>query len=167
MSKKSLLSSAESYVATQGLELTGSLGNGLDGNIWKVRSKKKRISWALKIHAEWRGYRCERDCYQKLLEHQVSEIEGFHVRVMVRTDDQWLAIEMSIVERPFILDFAQAFLDIEPEFPEEVWQERLETWSENYGEHWPRVQRALYELEGIGIYYLDVHHQNVSVAVAD
>lgn len=163
MWKRNLLPAAEAYAMRRGLELTGSLGDGLDGSIWKVRGKKKRISWALKMHADGNRYVRERGCYERLAVHGVSEIEGFHVPVLIRCDDKSRAIEMSIVARPFMVDYAQAFLDSMPDFPEEVWQERLETWREDYGEDWPRVQRALAGLEELGIYYLDVHRGNISL----
>lgn len=69
---------------------------------------------------------------------------------------------MSIVVRPFVLDFAQAYLDSPPDFPEEVWRERIETWEENYGHDWPMVQLALNDLRSTGIHYLDVHHGNIA-----
>lgn len=162
MWKKDLLPDAEAYAWRRGLELTGRLGDGADGNVWKVRGKRKHVSWALKLQAATAGYRRERDCYERLSEHGVSEIAGFHVPQLIRSDDEWNAIEMSIVTRPFILDFAQAHLDVLPEFTGEVWEERLETWQDVYSEEWPRVSQALQELRRLGIHYLDVHRQNIA-----
>jgi hypothetical protein len=116
------------------------------------------------VHADARGYQRERDCYERLTELGVSMIAGFNVPVFVRSDDEWKVIEMSIVSRPFLVDFAQAFLDELPDFPEEVWQERREMWQEIYGGDWPLVQRALAELRAMGIHYLDVHHGNIAPA---
>jgi hypothetical protein len=163
MWKRDLLPDAEAYAWRRGLELTGRLGDGADGNVWKVRGKRKHVSWALKLQAGTAGYQRERDCYERLGEHGVSEIAGFHVPQLIRSDDEWNAIEMSIVTRPFILDFAQAYLDEMPEFPDEVWEERLETWQEIYAEDWHQVSRALRELRCLGIHYLDVHHQNIAL----
>ena len=36
----------------------------------------------------------------------------------MRFDESLLVIEMSIVRPPFLLDFAAATLDVEPDFPE-------------------------------------------------
>jgi hypothetical protein len=160
---KDLPDAAKTYAMKRGLEITGPLGDGLDGSIWKVRGKKKAISWALKIHAGVAGYRRERDCYLRLSEHQVCEVAGFQVPVLGRSDEEFLAIEMSMVARPFIVDFAQAYLDLPPEFSADVWVERLRTWSDRYGKDWPVVERALDELEDYGIYYLDVHQRNICV----
>jgi hypothetical protein len=105
----------------------------------------------------------ERDCYLHLAEQGVK-IAGFNIPEMVRHDDAWRVIEMSIVTRPFILDFAQAYVEVCPEFPEEVWQERWQTWEEIYCEDWPVVWRALKDLEAAGVFYLDVHRQNIALA---
>ena len=154
---------ASAYAMFRGLELTGYLGSGLEGTVWKVRGKQKHIAWALKMQRESAGYRRERDCYERLLEHGITEVAGFNVRVLVHADDQWRTIEMSIVDRPFIVDFAQAYLDEPPDFPPEVWAERRETWERSYGGRWPEVRRALAALESMGIYYLDVHRNNVAL----
>jgi len=39
----------------------------------------------------------------------------------------------------------------------------MKTWQSRYEEDWPQVQRALRELEGLGIYYLDVHRGNIAL----
>ena len=59
---------ARAYAVRRGLELMGRLG---DGAVWGVRSKGKRIEWALKIHTAKAGYRFERDAHMRLLEHEV------------------------------------------------------------------------------------------------
>ena len=151
---------AEAYALLRGFQLTGQLGAGLNGRVWKVRGKGKR-AWALKIQ-DALGFRLERACYERLGEHGVTEVAGFNVPVLFHADEGWRAIEMSIVDRPFIVDFAQAYLDAPPEFPDEVWEERMETWRERYEEEWPAVQRALWDLEQLGIYYLDVHRGNIA-----
>ncbi len=164
MWKPSLKGKAEAYAEERGLALIGPLGNGADGSIWHVESKEIALSWALKMHHNRRPYQMERDCYLHLADLGVSEIAGFKVPALVRHDDIWRVIEMSIVQRPFILDFAQSYLDVCPDFPEEVWQERRQSWEAAYGEDWPSVRRALDELEAIGVFYLDVHHQNIALA---
>jgi hypothetical protein len=152
---------AEAYAMLRGFELTGELGAGLNGRVWKVRGNSKR-AWALKIQ-DAHGFRLERDCYERLGELGVTEVGGFNIPVLIHADDHWRAIEMSIVDRPFIVDFAQAYLDSPPDFSAEVWEERMKTWQSRYEEDWPQVQRALRELEGLGIYYLDVHRGNIAL----
>lgn len=152
---------AEAYALLRGFELTGQLGAGLNGRVWKVRDNRKR-AWALKIQDE-QGFKLERACYERLAELGVTEVAGFNVPVLIHAEEGWRAIEMSIVDRPFIVDFAQAYLDRPPEFPEEVWQECLETWESRYEDDWPQVKQALRELRLLGIYYLDVHRGNIAL----
>jgi hypothetical protein len=131
--------------------------------VWSVCGKGSLIPWALKIQSSARDYRQELDCYFRLPDHGISELEGFHVPILLRADDEFLAIEMTMVTRPFVLDFAQAYLDFPPDFSPKVWEDTHRLWSRRYGEDWPRVQRLLDALEGLGIYYLDVHGRNVAV----
>ncbi len=153
---------ALAYATTHGLEIVGGLGAGNDGTLWQVRRKGEQIRWAMKIHTDAGRYQRERDCYLRLTENCIERIGLFWVPTLIRYEDRSKVIEMSIVVRPFLLDFAQAYLDIAPEFPEGVWVERLATWSEYYGMEWPEVRRALSVLEGLGIHYLDVHHGNIA-----
>lgn len=79
-------------------------------------------------------------------------------------DDELLVIEMTVVGRPFLLDFADSYLDEAPEFPAEV----LEQWHDEkvaeFGEElWKRVQLVMYALRGShGIYLLDVNRGNIA-----
>ena len=153
---------AEAFALLHGIHLNGQLGAGLNGTVWAVTGKRDDWEWALKIQ-DYRGHRQERAVYERLREHDVTEIAGFNVPYLLRADDAWNAIEMSIVERPFVLDFAQAYLDFRPDFPDEIWEERRETWMSRYEDDWPRVAQALDALECLGIYYLDVHGNNIAV----
>lgn len=163
MGTRDLLFEAEAYALRHGLELCGRLGDGTQGRVWAVRGKGNLIPWALKIQSSVKDFRQECACYLRLQEHGIAEMEGFHVPEIIRWDDDFLVIEMTIVTRPFVLDFAQAYLDFPPEFSPEVWEDTHHLWSRRYGDEWPRVQRLLDALEGLGIYYLDVHRGNISL----
>lgn len=152
---------AEAYAMLRGFQITGTLGAGLNGRVWKVRDNHKR-AWALKIQ-DAQGFRLERACYERLGELGVTEVAGFNVPVLIHAEEAWRAIEMSIVDRPFLLDFAQAYLDAPPEFSAEVWEECWETWESRYEDDWPQVKLALRELRLLGIYYLDVHRGNIAL----
>ena len=91
----------------------------------------------------------------------MSKLLGFHVPQLLRSDDELLALEMTIVPPPFVLDFAGAWLDFPPQFPDEVWQERAEKWAGEFGSDWPQAQAILAELEEFGIHMLDPSPSNI------
>ena len=70
--------------------------------------------------------------------------------------------EMSIVTRPFLLDFAGAFLDTPPEFPDEVWADWELEKREQLDRHWPQVQMVLGKLKEFGIHMVDVSPSNIA-----
>jgi hypothetical protein len=78
---------------------------------------------AIKAHREIEPFRRELAAYLRLQEAQISEILGFNVPQLLRSDETLRVIEMSIVMRPFVLDFAGAYLDAPPDFPDETWKE--------------------------------------------
>ena len=99
--------------------------------------------------------------YQRLQEAGVSEVRGFHVPQLLRADDDLRVIEMTIVTRPFLLDFAGAALDVRPEFSEEIWAEWETQKKEQFGDRWETVRAVLDTLEGLGVYLLDVSPSNI------
>ena len=58
---------------------------------------------------------------------------------MLRIDEEFRAIEMTIVRSPFVLDFADARLDEAPDFSEEVLQQWEEDKAEIFGERGRRL----------------------------
>jgi len=77
-------------------------------------------------------------------------------------DDELWVIEMTVVARPFVLDFAGAYLDFPPDFSEEVLADWQAEKHEQFGSRWPEVQAILRALEGYGVYMVDVNPGNVS-----
>ena len=69
---------------------------------------------------------------------------------------------MTIVQRPFILDFAGAYLDFRPEFPAEIWADWEVEKREQFDKRWPMVRRILDAFEEMGIYLLDVSPSNIA-----
>jgi hypothetical protein len=76
-------------------------------------------------------------------------------------DQEAQVVEMTIVERPFVLDFAGAYLDSRPQFPEDIWREWEVEKREQFEERWPAVERVLEAFEEFGIYLLDVSPGNI------
>lgn len=92
------------------------------------------------------------------------EIQGFHVPELRQFDDDWLVIDMTVVQRPFVLDFAGAYLDGAPDFSEEVMADWRTDKVEQFGERWPKAEAILRILETYGIFMEDVHPNNISFA---
>jgi hypothetical protein len=98
---------------------------------------------AVKFFIDASVYRRELRAYQIVRQRGIDQINGFQIPSLVRYDDQLLAIEMTIVKPPFLLDFAAAYSLDEYghfEFSQEVIDERESHWAEVFGDRWPQVQ---------------------------
>jgi hypothetical protein len=81
---------------------------------------------------------------------------------LLSIDEEFRAIEMTIVRSPFLLDFADARLDEVPDFTEDVLGQWEEDKADIFGEKWPEVTRILAALQAFGIYLLDISPRNIS-----
>jgi hypothetical protein len=88
-------------------------------------------------------YARERDAYLLLHAAGITSIAGHKIPHFIRADDDLLAIEMTIVKPPFLLDFASAYPELEaPDFPEEIWENWRAEKAEQFGDRL-RAARAL------------------------
>lgn len=156
------IKNAEAYVAKNGLRITARLGFGVHGNVYAAENKVKGDRSAIKAHLEPSPYQRECAVYQRLKERGVTNVLGFHVPQVIRTDDSLRVIEMTIVTRPFVLDFAGAYLDKRPDFSQEVWEEWEAGKREQFGQRWTKVRTIMDSFEGFGIYLADVTPSNVA-----
>jgi hypothetical protein len=104
--------------------------------------------------------------YRILQAKGTYDIAGHHVPELIDSDDALLAIEMSIVERPFVLDFAGARRPAEvPDFDEEILQEHHERMREMFGDRLDDALHvaAMFEKE-TGFVLLDIHPGNIAFA---
>ena len=138
------------------MEPRARLGFGKDGSVWMSTA-----STAIKVFASPGPYARERDVYARLVAAEIREIGGFAVPRLLEADDGIGVIEMSIVEPPFVLDFASATLDEAPDFPEEVLAEWFAEKREQFGADWPAAAAVIRGLERLGIFMLDVHPGNI------
>jgi len=104
----------------------------------------------------------ERNVYERLRAASVSEVLGFHVPQLIRANDDLRVIEMTIVTRPFALDFAGAYLDARPKFSDEIWADWEAQKRENFGARWAKVRALMDAFEDLGIYWLDVSPSNIA-----
>ena len=157
-----MIQNVRTYAVQHQLQIAERLGCGVHGIVFVAENKFKTGKTALKSHHAPEPYFRERGVYERLRDVGVSEILGFRVPQLLQADGQLRVIEMSIVTRPFVLDFAGAYLDRPPDFPEEQWTEWKTEKREQFDERWPMVQRVLEALEGLDIYMVDVSPGNIA-----
>lgn len=109
------------YQATLG----DGLGYGVHGSVFVVQRQREDglVRSAVKFHECWEPYCHERDVYLRLREAGVFEIQGHAVPELLHHDDELWVLEMTIVKRPFVLDFGGAYLDRAPDYDEEILEE--------------------------------------------
>jgi hypothetical protein len=99
------------------------LGSGAEGFVYLSSS-----ATAIKVFTYQEKFLSELAVYRRLKQHDVIEIQGFAVPRLVGFDPDLLVIEMTTVQPPYLLDFAQAKLDEPFEFSEddeEEWWKRV------------------------------------------
>jgi len=157
-----LIQRARTYASRHQLQLAERLGFGIHGIILVAEDNSKPGKTALKIHRSVEPYLREKSAYERLRTVGVTEVLGFHVPQLIRTDDDLRVIEMTIVTRPFVLDFAGAWLDAPPDFPDETWAEWEMEKREQFEARWPAVQSVLGALEAMDIHMVDVSPSNIA-----
>jgi hypothetical protein len=134
------------------------LGFGRDGEVYSTDRNT-----AVKFFTVVETFSRERRAYEILAENQISHVAGHAVPEMIRVDESLMAIEMTIVQPPFLLDFALAYAESEaPHFPEEVWEDWRQQKSEEFGSRWPDVEFILSEFHRLtGLVLLDTNLGNI------
>jgi hypothetical protein len=160
--EEAVIQNVVAYASRRQLHLAERLGFGIHGIIYVAEGKSTGGKTAIKVHRESEPFLRELSVYHRLQEAQVSEILGFNVPQFIQADDALRVLEMTIVTRPFILDFAGAYLDAPPGFSDEIWNEWEIQKREQFGERWPRVQSVLAALEDLDIHMVDVSPSNIA-----
>jgi hypothetical protein len=156
------IQNARSYALQRELHLAERLGFGIHGIVFVAENNAKAGKTAIKAHRTSEPFQRERAVYERLRETGVSKILDFNVPQLIRVDELLLVVEMTVVTRPFVLDFAGAFLDGPPDFPDETWAEWEAEKHEQFDVRWPKVRAVLRELEMLDIYMVDVSPSNVA-----
>jgi hypothetical protein len=162
--KSELIGRAQEYCQRERLRLSGQLGYGVHGIVFAVEFQSNEGRAAIKVHERAADYRRERDVYLRLSEHGVAAIGECAVPKLIHYDDQLWIIQMTVVTRPYVLDFAGAYLDHAPEFSEEVMADWRRDKAEQFEGRWGEVEMILRALEAYGVLLLDVSPSNISLA---
>jgi hypothetical protein len=150
------------HAQRRNLVLVEQLGYGMHGIVHAAKNQTDGEPLALKVHECEKDYRRERDVYLRLQEHDLTDICGCQVPELLDYDDELWVIQMTIVTRPFVLDFAGAYLDDPPDFSEEVLADWRAEKQEEFGPRWAEVQAILRVLEGFGVFMIDANPRNIS-----
>ncbi len=155
-----LAARAGKYAAGRELAIKSLLGRGVNGAVFSTSAPT-----AIKVFRYEQFYLRELGCYKRLQEFGVEAVAGHEVPALLGEDDALLVIEMTIVKPPYVLDFAAAYLDEPPSWPQDVLDDwRLERMQVFSSEQWQTVERIIKELEiAYGIYLTDVHPGNIAL----
>jgi len=157
-----LIARAQRYARRHKAVLRDRLGFGIHGIVYAAQRNRKPGRSALKFHSRDETYYRERQVYRRLKEQHVVQIHGLHVPQLLDFDDEFLMIGMTIVSPPYLLDFAGAYLDEPPVFPDHVLGEWEADKREQFGPHWEDVRLVLSTLENYGIFLVDVSPSNIT-----
>jgi hypothetical protein len=159
---------ASEYAKQRMLLITDELGHGVHGSVFTSEGQSQYTLFpfrsAIKAYRREEDYLREVGVYHRLKEKKIAHIRGHHVPQLLGCDENWLVLEMTLVTRPFVLDFAGAYLDRAPDFSEEVMADWRADKQEQFGKRWPEVQAILAVLETHGIFMEDVHPGNIAFA---
>lgn len=159
-----IASRAALYVQRHGLALGPRLGDGKDGIVFSTVGSPGGPT-AVKALIRRDLYAREVACYRRLAERGVGGpvlVCGHNVPKLLGHDDELMVVEMTIVTKPYVLDFASAYADHPPEFPEEVMEERNAHWAEVFEDRWPAVQGIMAQFSRMGIHLLDPSPKNIA-----
>ncbi len=148
---------AREVASDWGTTLASVLGHGIDGNVWETARKS-----AIKVFSRNETYERERDCYRRLSENSVRLLVGFAVPQLLDYDNRHLAIEMTIVSPPCVLDFGKAYVNAPPEYTAEAMAEAKAIERELFSDdEWRQVRLVRAALLNLGIHYFDARPSNI------
>lgn len=139
------------------IDLKEPLGNGTDGIVFATDRNS-----AIKVLESAAGYSRELRAYQRLKELGIGLVDGLAIPSLVDHDDQFLIVEMDIVQPPYLIDFGKAYTDESPPFDEDQLAAYRASLTHKFRkEDLPRVRKICRILAGYGIEYLDASPYNI------
>ncbi len=121
---------------------------------------------AVKFFDRQERYQRERDVYLVLSSKRIEQIAGHNIPRLINAIDSLCVLELTIVERPFILDFAGAKLPHEvPDFEADVIREHHRQLQERFGDRWTDVLHIVEMFRlATGYTLFDIHQGNIAFA---
>ena len=160
MDEKQLLENAKDFCILTGAKIVANpaLGYGTDGSVWRTTR-----GTAVKAFYADGNYRDELTCYLRLQKEEINSICGLAVPSLEGSNDQLMCVEMSIVQRPYLLDFGKVYIDEYP--PYHFDKLAMANWHaevrELFEDRTDDVHIILYRLQKLGIYYVDPKPANI------
>lgn len=144
------------------LTLVGRIGFGIHGQVFAVSGSGPLLS-IVKVFESTDPYFRERDVYRRLQELDVTRIVDCSVPKLLTCSDDQSTLWMTMVTRPFCLDFAAAYLDELPANIPAFGPEWIAEKQQQFGKDWDKVCQVLSVLREHGIHQTDVSPTNISV----
>ncbi len=91
------------------LQIVRQTGFGINGRVFMLQGQYSAS--VVKVFESESSYQRERDVYLRLQKNRVEQIMGCHIPDLISFSDDLCVVQMSLVSRPFCLDFASACLD--------------------------------------------------------
>ena len=160
MDNHKLRDNADSYCKLSGSKLitNPALGHGTDGSVWRTNSET-----AVKAFYHAKNFADELECYRRLEMENVTEILSLAVPALEGSSEEFLVIEMSIVQKPYLLDFGKVYIDRPPPYAGDI--QLLNNWHaevrELFEDRAPDVHSVLHVLKKMGIHYVDPKPANI------
>jgi hypothetical protein len=152
-----------SYEQRYAIRLLHRLGPGPGQDGFVMQSTRRT---AVKFFDRAARYVRELEVYRVLESKGIHSVAGHNVPEFLSADDDLLALEISIVQRPFILDFAGARKPDEvPDFESLTLQEHHQRLEEMFGSRWTDALQVADAFRIItGFTLLDIHPGNIAFA---
>ena len=147
------------YTNNRELTIVAPLGHGQDGNVWQSDRNT-----AVKVLFREDSYFNELICYERLAERNVTQVRGCTIPTVIDFDDDLLALEITIVEPPYILDFGKCKVDYRHDHSADAMAALDEKIVDCWGEGDATIVRSIIRvLAGYGIYYPDANPGNINL----
>jgi hypothetical protein len=136
------------------------LGWGLDGVVYAHPS----VANAVKIHKNPESFEKELAAYQRLYSNRVDKLGDFAVPTLMTYSRKLGVLEISIVKKPFLLDFAAATVDKPNDFTPDAMSDWWDRVRDDFGDDFETARDVFWSLKRLhGIYYWDLKPRNLQI----